>query len=287
MQTQNHDQRPKQIPSITTGQKAAQSAHQIINHSAILRLDHRTLLAGIEAIGLVEATESRPEHESLPASGSVEDQFIGQQTWDDETDPSRKTKESHATDEERLQFVQDTLHAAESLTAYLLQNFAPDLSGQERKALDAILEHLDQRNGFLTESPQTIADTSGFGRPIIDKVLALLRQCDPEGIGCENKQSYRMFLLEKQGSKHSPEYKLLQQWNANPEAKKADLAKISIDELEETEFESAYEEIEQLPTRSLNALKMPNRRFVSSSKTIAGSPNYCGTRSHCQTPISE
>lgn len=108
-----------------------------------------------------------------------------------------------AEDAERRQHFFDSAVAETSLQEHLLsQAEMSELTADEREALQVLVSSLDQ-DGFLTDSLADISLFSNLPLAAVQKAAAMLRNFDPPGIGCEDRQHCLLFQLELKGREKS------------------------------------------------------------------------------------
>lgn len=104
-----------------------------------------------------------------------------------------------AEDAERRQHFFDSAVAETSLQEHLLsQAEMTELTPPEREALNVLVSSLDG-DGFLTDSLPDIALFSNLPLPAVQRAAGILRNFEPLGIGCENRQQCLLFQLEQKG----------------------------------------------------------------------------------------
>lgn len=241
-QKQRQGQAPGQIPRQKGEQSAKQSLAQVITHSTALRQTPKEFLKSVEADGVVEA--AMPDYESVSGAREAFEGVQDQRSWNEEDSRSRGTNTGDATSIETRDFVYEALSASETLPDYLRKELAVFLSGDERKAFDAILSELDQQTGFLKAAAQEIAEESGLDERVISSVVEKMRNLEPAGIGTGGRIEYQLHLLERAGRTQTAEFMILSAFLANPKTHHSDLIEI----VEEEELSPALERIHRLPT---------------------------------------
>lgn len=185
-----------------------------------------------------------PDYESVSGAPEAFEGVQDQRSWNEEDSRSRGTNTGDATSSETRDFVYETLSASETLPDYLRKELAAFLSGDERKAFDAILSELDQQTGFLKAAAQEIADESGLDERVISLVLEKMRNLEPAGIGTGGRIEYQLHLLERAGRKQTAEFTILSAYLANPKTRHSELVEL----VDEDDLLAGIERISRLPT---------------------------------------
>jgi RNA polymerase sigma-54 factor len=129
--------------------------------------------------------------------------------WREYMSQSRTRGPRTAEDEERRQFLFDSLTAPETLGQHLEnQLVAEPLSEQERSDVGRLIGYLDDR-GFLSSPLREIVFEEGVPIDRLKAAKKILQGLEPAGVGAETLQECLMLQLERQGRADSLEYRLV------------------------------------------------------------------------------
>jgi RNA polymerase sigma-54 factor len=151
-----------------------------------------------------------------PSEGPV-DQFDAEvqrliqmdQEWRDHFSDSNSFTKRTMEDEERRQFMFDTLTAETSLQAELLEQVRlADLEERERQVAELIVGNIDDR-GYLQSGLQELAFSTGIPIEELEPALKVVQTFHPPGVGARDLRECLMLQLERGGLKDSLEYRIL------------------------------------------------------------------------------
>jgi len=129
--------------------------------------------------------------------------------WREYMSQSRTRGPRTAEDEERRQFLFDSLTAPETLGQHLEnQLVAEPLSVEERSDVGRLIGYLDDR-GFLSSPLREIVFEEGVPIDRLKAAKKILQGLEPAGVGAETLQECLMLQLERQGRADSLEYRLV------------------------------------------------------------------------------
>lgn len=119
--------------------------------------------------------------------------------------PSRNTPE----DEERRQFMFDSLVAGSSLQEHLVEQVRlTDLEESQRAVAEMLIGNIDDR-GYLQSGVEELSFSTGLPAEVIAAVLKVIQTLDPPGVGARNLRECLMLQLERAGREKTLEYRIL------------------------------------------------------------------------------
>src|SRR3954471_10017898 len=122
--------------------------------------------------------------------------------------PGRHSQE----DEEKRQFMFDSLVAGTSLQENLLDQVRmSELSEEQRGVAEMIIGNIDDY-GYLQSSLDELAFSTNIPSDKIEAVLKVLQTFDPPGVAARNLRECLMIQLERQDKKETIEYKILDEY---------------------------------------------------------------------------
>lgn len=120
-----------------------------------------------------------------------------------------RTQETHtAEDAERRQFRFDSLTVAPALHDRLLEQLrqTDDLDDHALKIGEEIIGSIDD-TGYLRTHPADIAIATGSDMATVERMLRLVQEFDPPGVGARDPRECLLLQLERQGKKGTLEWK--------------------------------------------------------------------------------
>ncbi len=119
--------------------------------------------------------------------------------------PIRQTSE----EEEKRQFMFDSLTAGTSLAEFLMEQVREtDLDEERRKLAETIIGNIDDY-GYLKATVEEIAATAQLPVEKISEVLKIVQTFDPPGIGARDLRECLMLQLERSKQQESLEYAIV------------------------------------------------------------------------------
>jgi RNA polymerase sigma-54 factor len=113
-----------------------------------------------------------------------------------------------ADDEERRQFLYDSIVAPETLQQFLTQQVQQSItSDQIKQVVIALIGNLNER-GFLDIPSHTLAERLSIKPALMEKALALLQSFDPPGIGATDLRESLLIQLRRLHKEDTLEYKI-------------------------------------------------------------------------------
>lgn len=171
--------------------------------------------------------------------------------------PQRYTQE----DEERRQFMFDSLVADTSLQETLLEQVRlSDISDEKRPIAEMIIGNIDDY-GYLQASVDELAFSTNIPAEDITEVLKLIQSFHPPGVGARDLRECLMLQLERVDRKDTLEYKIIDQYfDALGKRRLPEIARgfgIHVDEVQD-----AVENIGRLEPRPGRAFLPDNDQYV-------------------------
>jgi len=133
------------------------------------------------------------------------------ETYDDfrERDITRNASQSHSSDdEERRQFLYDSIVAPETLQQFLAQQLQQSMASDAiKEVVMALIGNLNER-GFLDIPADSLAERLSIKPKVMKQALALLQSFDPPGIGATDLRECLLIQLRRLQREDSLEYKI-------------------------------------------------------------------------------
>ncbi len=134
------------------------------------------------------------------------------QEWRDNfsqtSSPIRQTTE----DEERRQFMFDSLTVGTSFAQMLMdQARESDLTEEQRAIAELIIGNIDDY-GYLKATVEELATSNNLPAEKITEVLTVIQTFDPPGVGCNDLRQCLMLQLERKGQQESLEYRIIRDY---------------------------------------------------------------------------
>lgn len=131
------------------------------------------------------------------------------QEWRDHFSASGLATRSNPDDEERRQFMFDTLTAETSLQAELLeQAHLTELTDRQRQVVELLIGNVDDR-GRLQSNLHEISFSTGIPVEEVEAALKVIQGFHPAGVGARDLRECLMLQLERAGRTECPEYVVL------------------------------------------------------------------------------
>ncbi len=119
--------------------------------------------------------------------------------------PIRQTTE----DEEKRQFMFDSLTVETSLAEFLMEQVREiDLSEEQRAIAELIIGNIDDY-GYLKATVEEISASNNLPSEKISEVLKVIRTFDPPGVGAMDLRECLLLQLERAGRQDSLEYRII------------------------------------------------------------------------------
>ncbi|MGH7990532.1 MAG: RNA polymerase factor sigma-54 [Limisphaerales bacterium] len=131
------------------------------------------------------------------------------QEWRDHFSQTNASIRQTTEDEEKRQFMFDSLTVETSLAQNLLdQAREVDLNGSQRAIAELIIGNIDDY-GYLKATVEEIAASTSLSAEKISEVLKVIQSFDPPGVGALDLRECLMLQLERAGKTDSLEYRIV------------------------------------------------------------------------------
>jgi RNA polymerase sigma-54 factor len=183
------------------------------------------------------------------------------QEWRDHFAATNVPMRQSAEDDEKRQFMFDSIVAATSLQEILLEQMRESRLSDEEKAIGELLIGNIDDHGYLKTTLEELAQTTNIPPEKIEAVLRVVQTFDPPGVGARNLQECLLRQLERAGEEDSVEFRIVKD---NMEA----LGKRRIPEiaralgLEVDEVQEAIGRIARLEPRPGRAIVTDNNQYI-------------------------
>ncbi|MBI2927131.1 MAG: RNA polymerase sigma-54 factor, partial [Verrucomicrobia bacterium] len=133
------------------------------------------------------------------------------QEWRDHFSQTNVPMRQSEEEEERRQFMFDSLVAGSSLQENLLEQVRlSDMPEDLRRVAEMIIGNIDER-GFLQATLDELAFSTNIPAEQIQTALKEIQQFDPPGVGARDVRECLLLQLARQGKQDSLEYKVVEQ----------------------------------------------------------------------------
>lgn len=168
-------------------------------------LEAESVETSLEEAGLDQAENDEDFDSEFDRLSQMDDE------WREYMSQSRTKGPRTAEDEERRQFLFDSLTAPETLAQHLENQLAAEtLTVEQRHDVEILIGYLDER-GFLSTALKDIVFEEGIPIERLKKAKSVLQNLDPPGVGAESLQECLLLQLSRQGRADSLEYRLVAQ----------------------------------------------------------------------------
>jgi RNA polymerase sigma-54 factor len=131
------------------------------------------------------------------------------QEWRDHFSQTNIPSRQSAEDEEKRQFMFDSLTAGTSLAEFLMEQVREtDLDNEQRMLAETIIGNIDDY-GYLKASVEEIAEPLQLTVEKISEVLKIIQSFDPPGIGARNLRECLLLQLERAKQQDGLEYMIV------------------------------------------------------------------------------
>lgn len=175
------------------------------------------------------------------------------QEWRDSFGQTNAPMRSREEDEEKRQFMFDSLVAGTSLQEHLLEQVRlSDLPEAQQPIAEMIVGNIDD-HGYLQSGVDELSFATNFPGETIRAVLTVVQTFNPPGVGARDLRECLLLQLERAGRQDTLEYKIIQShMDALGRRRFPDIARAM--DLDVEEVQSAAERISHLEPR-------PGREF--------------------------
>lgn len=134
------------------------------------------------------------------------------QEWRDHFAQTNLPMRQSAEDEEKRQFMFDSLVAGTSLQENLMEQVRmSDISDEQRPIAEMIIGNIDDY-GYLKTSAEELAFSTGVSPQQILDVLKVIQTFHPPGVGARDLRECLMLQLERDGRQDSIEYRIVNEF---------------------------------------------------------------------------
>ena len=210
------------------------------------------------------ATEKAEVNET-PAADDFQAEFDKlvqlDQEWRDHYSQSNAPVRASAEDEERRQFMFDSIVAATSLQEMLLEQVREsNLTEEQWPIAEVLIGNIDDY-GYLKASMEELSATTGVPQEKIADVLAVLQTFDPAGVGARDLRECLMLQLERGRQENTLEYRIVRDYmEALGKRRIPEIARGTACEVDEVQ--EALERIARLEPRPGRAFLPDNDQYV-------------------------
>ncbi|HEY5232248.1 MAG TPA: RNA polymerase factor sigma-54 [Verrucomicrobiae bacterium] len=159
------------------------------------------------------AADSEQEKNSEPPADDFQAEFDKlvqmDQEWRDNLSQTSAPIRQSTDDEEKRQFMFDSLTAETSLAEFLMEQVREsDLNGEQCKTAELIVGNIDDY-GYLKATVEEISAANNLSAEKISEVLKTIHTFDPPGVGARDLRECLMLQLERAGKEDSLEYRIV------------------------------------------------------------------------------
>ncbi len=134
------------------------------------------------------------------------------QEWRDHFSQTSTPIRSSAEDEEKRQFMFDSITAETSLAQHLVEQVRDtDLNEQDQGVAELIIGNIDDY-GYLNTTVEELATSTNLPPEQISAVLKIIQSFEPVGIGARDLRECLMLQLERTGQQESLEYRIVRDY---------------------------------------------------------------------------
>lgn len=152
-----------------------------------------------EDVGTPPEETPPPEQEPSPASPTEDIDWRAYLESYNEDIPALPPTGDDDDDEDRHNLIENQPNRTESLAEHLSWQLRfSDLSAEEERIASLIIGNLNV-DGYLQDSVEDIAAAAGAGVEVVERVLKLIQECDPPGVGARDLRECLLLQLRDQG----------------------------------------------------------------------------------------
>jgi len=131
------------------------------------------------------------------------------QDWRDHFSQASTPIRSSAEDEEKRQFMFDSITAETSLAQYLVEQVRDTkLSDEEKGVAELLIGNIDDY-GYLNVTIEELATTTSLAPEKIAEVLKVIQTFEPVGVGARDLRECLLIQLERAGQQETLEYRIV------------------------------------------------------------------------------
>ncbi|MGE4489208.1 MAG: RNA polymerase factor sigma-54 [Kiritimatiellales bacterium] len=124
--------------------------------------------------------------------------------WDEDFRRNREVRSS--VDDERYQFMMDSIEGSQSLQEYLLEQLAlAGLSDRERGIAEVLIGSIDDDGYLQLDLDGIIGTTPEFPEELFERIIGVIQGFDPVGVGARDLRECLLLQLRHQGKGDSLE----------------------------------------------------------------------------------
>src|SRR6516162_8888844 len=132
------------------------------------------------------------------------------QEWRDHFAQTNLPTRASAEEEEKRQFMFDSLVAATSLQEMLLEQVRESTLAQEQwQIAEMLIGNIDEY-GYLKATLEELAASTGLAADQISGVLKVIQSFDPPGVGARDLRECLLLQMERAGQQGTLEYRIVQ-----------------------------------------------------------------------------
>ena len=183
------------------------------------------------------------------------------QEWRDHFAQTNIPLRGSAEEEEKRQFMFDSLVASTSLQEMLLEQVRESsLKEEEWPIAEMLIGNIDDY-GYLKASIEELVGTTGVSLERVEHVLRVVQSFDPAGVGARDLRECLMLQLERTGQKDSLEYRIVSDFmEALGKRRIPEIARGTGTEVDEVQ--DALENIARLEPRPGRAFLPDNDQYI-------------------------
>lgn len=183
------------------------------------------------------------------------------QEWRDHFAQSNLPSRASAEDEEKRQFMFDSLVAGTSLQEMLLEQVRESALPEEQWPIAEMLIGNIDEYGYLKATAEELAGSTGVAPEKIAEVLKVIQSFDPAGVGARDLRECLMLQLERTGQQDSLEYRIVKDFmEALGKRRIPEMARGTGTEVDE--IQDALENIARLEPRPGRAFLPDNDQYI-------------------------
>jgi RNA polymerase sigma-54 factor len=134
------------------------------------------------------------------------------QEWRDHFAQTNLPMRASAEEEEKRQFMFDSLVAGTSLQEMLLEQVRGSAMPEDQwPTAEMLIGNIDEY-GYLKASLEELASSTGLPAEKIESVLKVIQGFDPAGVGARDLRECLMLQLERSGQKETLEYRIISEF---------------------------------------------------------------------------
>jgi RNA polymerase sigma-54 factor len=183
------------------------------------------------------------------------------QEWRDHFAQTNIPQRASAEDEEKRQFMFDSLVASTSLQEILLEQVRESKLPKEQWPIAEMLIGNVDEYGYLKTTTEELSASTGVAVPQIEEVLKVIQSFEPAGVGARDLRECLMLQLERSGQQDSLEYRIIRDFmEALGKRRIPEIARGTGTEVDEVQ--DALENIARLEPRPGRAYLPDNDQYI-------------------------